>query len=78
MEGVVRDAHWCFTTKYIHYNDSNGNIWSYIIGLEFELLKVVYEQMSMTFVHVATPERFEFEEGSVINLILLYLQRKFI
>jgi hypothetical protein len=66
MKVVVRKGHWCFTTKYFHYYDSNGNIKTYIN----ELLKVVYDQMNKTSVHVPTPEGFQFENGSVNNLLV--------
>jgi len=69
MKAVVRDAHGDFTTKYVHYNDSNGNFRTNIKGLEYDLLKILYEQLNMTFVHVPTPEGFEFQKGSVNNLI---------
>jgi hypothetical protein len=59
MKAVVQDAYWSFTTKYVHYNDSNGNVGTYIEGLEYDLLKVVLEQMNMTFVHVPSPKGFE-------------------
>ena len=40
-----------------------------IRGLEYDLLKVVYEQMNMTFEHVSSPERFEMEVVSVNELV---------
>jgi hypothetical protein len=76
MKAVVRNAHWNFTTKYVHYNDSNGNVVNYIEGLEYDLLNVVCEQMNMTFVHVPTPEGFENEERSVNNVIFAMLEKK--
>jgi hypothetical protein len=59
MKAAVRNGNWSITTKYVHNNDSNGNVVSYIQGLEYDLLKVVCEQMNMTFYHVPTPESFE-------------------
>jgi hypothetical protein len=59
MKEAVRDGNWSITTKYVHYKDSNGNVVSYIKGLEYDLLKVVLKQMNMTFEHVPTPEDFE-------------------
>jgi len=69
MKAVVRDGHWHFTTKYVYYNDSNGNVVMYIAGLEYSLLTVVLQQMNMSFFHVPTPEGFELGGGSVGNLI---------
>jgi len=68
MKAVVRDTHWYLTTKYVYYNDSNGNVLKYVAGLEYDLLRVVLQQMNMSFVHVPTPEGFEMEKGSVNNL----------
>jgi hypothetical protein len=55
MKAVVRDAGWDFTISYFKlYN----NVWK-PMGLEFLLLKIIYEQMNMTFVHVPTPDGFQ-------------------
>jgi len=71
MKAVVINGHWDFTTNYVTYKDSNGNHRRYIKGFESKLLKVVYEQMNMTFVYVPTPEGFKIEEGSVLrNLVM--------
>jgi hypothetical protein len=40
-----------------------------VVGLEMNLLRVVLQQMNMTFVHVPTPNVFEMEKLSVNNLI---------
>jgi hypothetical protein len=56
MKAVVIDIHWYFTTRYIYYNDSNGNVVRYVEGLESYLLRFVLEHMNMTFDHVPTPE----------------------
>jgi len=69
MKALVRDGYWGLTTEYVHYNYSNISDGMYIRGLEYDLLKVVYEQMNMSFVHVPRPEGFELEVGSVNNLI---------
>jgi len=42
MKAVVRNANWDFTTKYIHYNDSNVNVRTHVKVLEYNLLKIVY------------------------------------
>jgi hypothetical protein len=52
MKSVVKDGYWGFTTRYVDYNNCNENFLSYIEGLEYDLLKVVLEQMNITFVHV--------------------------
>jgi hypothetical protein len=64
MKAVVRDGHWVFTTQYVQRINSNGNVVMYIIGLEYELLKVVLQQMNMTFVHVPT------QEGSAMSYLV--------
>jgi hypothetical protein len=38
-------------------------------GLEYDLLRVILQQMNMTFVHIPTPEDFEMAGGSVTDLI---------
>jgi len=71
MKAVVLNDHSYFTTNYVHYKDSNGNIHNYVAGLEYDLLRVIWEQMNMTFVHVPTPEGFENMGRSVLkNLVL--------
>ena len=59
MKAVVRNGHWYFTSNYVYYNSSNRNVLRYIEGLEYDLLRVVLQQMNMTFVHVPTPKSFE-------------------
>jgi hypothetical protein len=71
LKAVVRDGHWYFTTKYINYKDSNGNDLKYIDGLEMDLLRVVLQQMNMTFVHVPTPNGFEMDDGSLISNLVM-------
>jgi hypothetical protein len=56
MKLVARDGHWCFTTKYVPYRDSSGNVSRYLEELEYDLQKVVSEHMNMAFVHVTTTE----------------------
>ena len=71
MKAAVMNGHWYFTTNYVHYNDSKGNIRMYIEGLEYDLLKVIWEQLNMTFVHVHTTEDFDNMGNSVLtNLVL--------
>jgi hypothetical protein len=59
MKALVRDGHWDFTTKYIKYKDPDGNVLTYAGGLEYDLLKIVYVHMNMSFEHVPSPEGFE-------------------
>ena len=56
MQGYVIEDNWDLTTNYVHNNDSNRNVGMYIKSLEYELLRVVFQEMSMTYVHVSTPE----------------------
>jgi hypothetical protein len=69
MKAVVRECHWGFNTKYVHYNDSNGNVRTHIKGMGYDLLKVIYKQMNKTF-FVLTPEGFEFGNVSANNLLI--------
>ena len=69
MKAVIRDGKWYFTTQYVErniYNDSAGN---FIRGLEYNLFKVVYKKMNMTFELVNSPEVFEERSVSVKKLI---------
>ena len=52
MKAVVRDGYWDLTTTYIDHTDSNGNVVMELVGIEMDLLRVVLQQMNMTFVHV--------------------------
>jgi hypothetical protein len=70
MKAVVRDSHWKFTTVYVSHTFSNGTVVRHIRGLEYDLLRVVLQQMNMTFVHVPTPDGFEMEDGSLISNLL--------
>ena len=55
MKAFVRDARWEFTTKYVQYNDTEGNARTYISGLVFDFLMVVLQQMNMIFSHAPSP-----------------------
>jgi len=68
MKAVVRDSGWSITTKYYKYTDFNGSVFTKVSGMEMDLLKMVLKQLNMTFIHVPTPEGFEFEKGSTDNL----------
>jgi hypothetical protein len=76
MNAVVIDSHWYFTTKYVHYNDSSGNVVSNIEGLEYDLLMFVLKQMNMTFNHVPTPEDFEDKGGDLETNLFMGMFRK--
>jgi len=67
MKAVVLNGHSYFTTNYVYYKDSNGNIGKYIEGVEYDLLKIILEQMNMTLFHVSTPEGFENEGSSEVK-----------
>jgi hypothetical protein len=71
MKAVVRDSHWYFTTNYVYYRGSNSNIVRYVEGLEYDLLRVVLQQMNMTFVHVPSPEGFEMEDEFLISNLVM-------
>ena len=68
MKAIVREGNSDFSTKYIQYNDSNGNVGMHIEGLEYDLLRVILQQMNMTFVHVPTPEDFKLRKELINNL----------
>jgi hypothetical protein len=79
MTAVVRDAEWEFTTDFVNYTDSNGNVVTEIYGTESFLLKFVLEQMNMTIKYVPTPKGFEIEEGLTDNLtIAMYKKEAYI
>jgi len=72
MKALVRNANWDFTINY----DSKYNDERKIKGLEFDLLKIVYEHMNMTFVHVPTPEDFEHFGRLNLEILVLGMLRK--
>jgi len=65
MKAVVIDGDWDLTTNFIDHKDSNGNFVTEITGMEMDLLRVVLQQMNMTFVHVPTTEVPIFEKGKI-------------
>ena len=67
MKAVVRDGH-CFATTYY----ASG---SDIKGLEMDLLRIILQQMNMTFVHVPKLEGFEIEKESVNNLVSTMIEK---
>jgi hypothetical protein len=70
FKAVVREGHWDFIMNDIYDKNSNKNVVWDVEGLEIMLLRVVLQQMNMTFVHVYTPKGFEMEERSANNLIM--------
>jgi hypothetical protein len=76
MKAVVRNSYWYVTTNYVYYNKSSSSNGKYIEGLEYDLLKVIWEQTNMTFLHVPTPEKFDMENGSVIDDLVNDMFRK--
>jgi hypothetical protein len=76
MNAIVREGNSEFITKYIQYKDSNGNVRMHIEGLEYDLLRVVLQQMNMTFVHVPTPEDFKMWKGLIDNLFRTMIRKE--
>ena len=73
MKAVVRDGHDSMGTYYTNNMVYNG---SHIKGMEMDLLRIILQQMNMTFVHVLTPEGFEIEIGSVNNLVTAMIAKE--
>jgi len=65
MKAVVRNGYWNLTTTFINHTDSNGNFVTEIAGMEMDLLRVVLQQMNMTFVHDPTTENPINENGKL-------------
>jgi hypothetical protein len=68
MKAVIRDSQNNFTTQYVNYKDTNGNVVLKIVGLEMDLLTVVLQQMNMTFFPVFTTKGFERKEINFFDL----------
>jgi len=56
MKEYVIEDHWNLSTNYVHDSNSNGG--RYIKNLEYELLKIVLQDMNMTYIHVPIPESY--------------------
>jgi hypothetical protein len=69
MKALVRDGNWYFSTYYVNYVNSNENVVTEVTGMEMDLLKVVLQQMNMTFVDALIPVDFEIFNGLTDNLI---------
>jgi len=52
MKAFAMDSQWNFTTKYVQYNYTKGNVRTYKAGLEFNLIMVVLQQKD----HVFSPK----------------------
>jgi hypothetical protein len=68
MKTVARSSYWSLNTREINVQLSNGSVGWTAEGRDVDLLRVVLQQMNMTFVFVPTPEGFEMETGLVQNL----------
>jgi hypothetical protein len=68
-KAVVRDDHWYFTKNYLNKTCFNCNADSDILGLENDLLKVVLQQMNMTFKHVPSPVGFEMTDNLIRGML---------
>jgi len=79
MKALVFDNQWVFTTKYVNLTYSNGTVVTYITGLEMKVLRIVLQQMNMTFIQVHPRENFETEKNLVNNLVnSLFLKEYYI
>ena len=67
LKAFVYGAISYFTTNYIKHTYSNGSFMWYIERLEYELLRVVLQQMNMTFYNVLTPDEKEFRYTRVVS-----------
>jgi hypothetical protein len=73
MKAVVRDGRGFVATRYVRGKNSIG---VNVRGFEMDLLRIILQQMNMTFVHVPTPEVFELRKESVSNLVTLMIAKK--
>jgi len=73
LKGFVRKGKSFITTNYVYYKYTSGK---YIEGLEWDLFKLVHEQMNMTFIHVPTPPDFEIGISSTGNLTAALFEKK--
>jgi hypothetical protein len=73
MKAVVRNGQSFEATYYTYDYVSSMNV---IRGLEMDLLRIILQQMNMTFFYVPTPEGFEIENGSVNNLVTALIEKE--
>jgi len=69
MKAFVRDGKNYFTTIYVQHKFSNGGVREYIMGLEYDLLNVVLQQMNMELVLIHRPNVFELSAETTSKLI---------
>ena len=69
MKAFLRNVKACFNTNYVQSNSSIGSLWEYIEGLEYDLLKVVLQQMNMELLHDLTPDVSEMSLETTVKLI---------
>ena len=75
LKADVTKGNSTLTKNYVHYKYPNGSNGRYISGLEWDLLKVVNDQMNMTIDHVPTPQKFELGKCLTSNLILALVHK---
>jgi hypothetical protein len=73
MKAVVRDGRGILATYYPKGKNSSGID---VRGFEMDLLRIILQQINMTFVHVPTPEGFKLWEGSVNNLVTAMIAKE--
>jgi len=77
MKALVFDNQIPFSTMYKYVTYSNGAVVTYIEGLEAMLLRIVLQQMNMTFIHVPTPDGFKRKGNSFKDLVKFLFLREF-
>jgi len=77
MKALVFDNQIPFSTMYKYVRYSNGAVVTYIEGLEAMLLRIVLQQMNMTFIHVPTSEVFKKKGNNFKNLVKLLFLREY-
>jgi hypothetical protein len=73
MKAVVGVADGFAQTYYTKDADSSGN---FIKGMEMDLLRIILQQMNMSFAYVPLPEGFDFETESVNNLVNMMIAKE--
>jgi hypothetical protein len=69
MKALIRNTKVGFTTISLEHTYSNDTHVRSIAGLEYDLFKLVYEQMNMSYVQVSSPG-FGMENGVPVNKII--------
>jgi hypothetical protein len=52
MKAIVRNSGWNLKTNYFNHTDSNGRVFTEIVGIEMDLFRIILKQMNMTLIHV--------------------------